>query len=589
MNLPDSLGRIRELSRKESIISSSLVVLIASLLIVSTYHNNSPTWDEPTHIAAALELLQSGEYTIQTENPPLSRLPTAIGPFLDGARIEVVPSRFMFALGNEVLYSDEGFLEHRLTIARLGVLPFFILSAAIIWLWLAETSFLSAAIGVFLFSTLPMVLAHSGLATTDVPFLALFLLAAYSLRLWIESPNKRTTFFMGFAVGAAIATKFTAIPFLVTTGFAFLVCWLWFGRANIRQEILSRISNLGIAFAVCLITIWVAYAFDVGKINEFPESTGLFGQVYGEGVDGLRGFIGNFLIDKTIPAPGFFHGLLMVAAHNEAGHRAYSLGQFSQYGFWFYYPLTMFVKTPIPFLILLFAGIGSLVYKKNARWWQWGSFFAMLLVFASLLSSNVNIGGRHAMTIYPLTIVAITPQLSNWLQSAGQRFWGIPISGLTVVTLMLWPAVTVLFTFPAYLSYSNWFAGKDPGYVVNDSDLDWGQSVYALRNYLEDINEPVSLFYNGSARLCDMGLERIRPYSPDEVPSGLVIISERVFRIMVARVEGGEEQFPIAPVRSDICDPMSFGQVIVNAEQLQWLLTEEPITIIDKTLRVYRI
>lgn len=588
MDISHSIDRILQASKKQSAIFSALVVLAVSLSVVLTYQYNSPTWDEPTHIAAALELLQSGEYTIQTENPPLSRLPTGIGPFLDGARIDVAPSLPVFTLGNQVLYSEEGFLAQRLTSARLGVLPFFILSAAIIWLWLAQTSGLSAALGVFSFATLPMVLAHSGLATTDIAFVALFLLAAYALRLWVESPNLRTSLLMGFAVGAAITTKFTAIPFLVPTGIALLGCWLWCERVDIKKDLLLRIPHLVLAFAVCLITIWAVYAFDVGKINEFPESVATFGQVYGEGIGGFRGWLGIFLLDKTIPAPGFFHGLLMVAAHNDAGHRAFALGQFSQTGFWFYYPLTLFVKTPIPFLLLFSAGLGFLIFKRDARWWQWGSVFSMLLVFISLLASNVNIGGRHALAIYPLAIIAIAPQISAWLRNQKHRWKGVPLSAIFVAFLMSWSFSSWAIAFPGYLSYTNWFAGKDPGYVVSDSDLDWGQSAYALRDYLEGMDEPVSLLYHGTAKLCHLGLQGIRPFSPDQIPEGLVIISERVFRLLVSRAESGEEQFTIGAIRTDICEPGSFVQVIVKADQVQWLRTEEPIAIIDKTLRVYR-
>lgn len=192
------------------------------------------------------------------------------------------------------------------------------------------------------------------------------------------------------------------------------------------------------------------------------------------------------------------------------------------------------------------------------------------------------------MAIYPLAIIAITPQISAWLRNQKHKFKGIPVSAIFVLLLMTWSFSSLAIAFPGYLSYSNWFAGKDPGYVVNDSDLDWGQSAYALRDYLEDIDEPVSLLYNGSAKLCHLRLEGVRPFSPDQIPEGLVIISERVFRIMVALVESGEEQFRIGAVRTDICDPSSLVSVVVNADQIQWLLTENPITIIDRTLRVYR-
>ena len=65
---------------------SVLLVILASVRIVSTYHVFSQTSDEPAHIAAGMQWLDQGIYQYEPLHPPLARVATALGPFLDGRR-----------------------------------------------------------------------------------------------------------------------------------------------------------------------------------------------------------------------------------------------------------------------------------------------------------------------------------------------------------------------------------------------------------------------------------------------------------------------------------------------------------------------
>jgi hypothetical protein len=68
---PVSLGRV-------AAAGAAVVALASTVAICATYSRLSHTWDEGTHVAAGLELLQFGRYTLHTENPPLSRVPLAV-------------------------------------------------------------------------------------------------------------------------------------------------------------------------------------------------------------------------------------------------------------------------------------------------------------------------------------------------------------------------------------------------------------------------------------------------------------------------------------------------------------------------------
>src|SRR5580704_2732980 len=63
-----------------------LLVLIASLRIVSTYRVLSHTTDEPAHLAAGIEWIENGTYTYEDQHPPLARVVGALGAHLSGSR-----------------------------------------------------------------------------------------------------------------------------------------------------------------------------------------------------------------------------------------------------------------------------------------------------------------------------------------------------------------------------------------------------------------------------------------------------------------------------------------------------------------------
>lgn len=74
-------------------IAAALLVLIGALRIVSTYRVFSQTWDEASSIATGMEWLDRGSYTWDPKHPPLGRLATALGLYLEGARSIGDPGR----------------------------------------------------------------------------------------------------------------------------------------------------------------------------------------------------------------------------------------------------------------------------------------------------------------------------------------------------------------------------------------------------------------------------------------------------------------------------------------------------------------
>jgi hypothetical protein len=130
--------------------------------IVSTYRAVAQTSDETPNIACGMQYLDLGRYDYGAFHPPLARLAIAVGPYLYGARSQKLPDRWHE--GNAVLYSARRYGK-TLTLARMGILPFFVLACVCVWLWgrrlLGDWGALAP---LFLFTNIPPVLAQAGVA-----------------------------------------------------------------------------------------------------------------------------------------------------------------------------------------------------------------------------------------------------------------------------------------------------------------------------------------------------------------------------------------------------------------------------------------
>jgi hypothetical protein len=203
--------------------------------------------------------------------------------------------------------------------------------------------------------------------------------------------------------------------------------------------------------------IWAGYRFSFGKV---------------------------YFANVSLPAPELYAGIREVINHNQRGHSAYLLGMHSNVGWWFYYPVVLAVKTPLPFLGLLFAG--ALVSLKrsnraNAAFWM-PLAFSLGILFASLFSS-INIGVRHVLPVYLGFSVTAAVGAQRLLEAARHSSW----AGWALGVLLVWHGATSALSHPDYISYTNALAGSEPEKILVDSDLDWGQDMKRLGRRLREL------------------------------------------------------------------------------------------------------
>jgi 4-amino-4-deoxy-L-arabinose transferase-like glycosyltransferase len=496
--------RKRNMQRSVCWLLIGVLIAIAATRIVTTYHVFNHTYDEPTHIHAGLRFLQTGDYSGYEETPPLARIFLAFGPVLYGAKALVAPSN---AAALSVLYDSESY-ETVLTLARLGNIPFFILLVAGTGLWCLHLFGARAAvIASAVLTMLPPVLGHAGVATTDIACAATVLLALYAFLRWLETGSWRWAILLALSGGGAVMVKFSAIPYV---GVSMVTIVLW--RFVIFREtgaawhhpraIVAQLSVIA-ALAICI--FWLSYGgtnpFHTEVIHDkFDKGSLQLAVARVVGKDTAAFAIVRAVLSE-IHFPVFVRdmifGLNQLSVHNERGHWNYLFGEMSHDGWWYYYVVGLFFKTPIPFLLLgVFASIDTIRRSASERDWRLAVPIicaAAILIFTSGFS-RINTGVRHILIVYPFVAVAIGALVDRlWVD---RRRASLALALL----LLLWLTAGSVATHPDYLADFNAFAGDRPERILIDSDLDMGQDLKRLREAVVDrkIDRILVAFYGNA-------------------------------------------------------------------------------------------
>jgi dolichyl-phosphate-mannose-protein mannosyltransferase len=428
----------------------TLIVVLTLVRVASTHRVFSQTMDESWHLISGYDILTKGTFTTDLHHPPLARVLFALpfihipDPVADGAQ----------ARGNLLYLTNDRYIQN-VARARLGNLPFLALGIIVVALWARRLISPTAGwIAAFLFASLPPILAHAGLATTDMAIAATLPLALYALTVLLEQPTWPRTIFLAIAITLGLLSKFSFLIYFPFTAAILLL---------LRRRF--PIAKLAAALSIAFLLVWATYGFTFSTLQQADPRT----------VDYAQKVFGSPRLATNIPlpAPLFIAGALEVKLQDLQGTKGILFGQISPTGWWYYFPVALFYKTPIPFLLLVILGAALLL---SARPDKRRPGLELLLIAAAILgismTSHINIGVRHILPIYaPLAILAAAAVATL---APSRRLRWIPFA------LTAWLVVGVAFPHPDYLPWFNAFAGKEPSRILNDSNLDWGQDVMRL-------------------------------------------------------------------------------------------------------------
>jgi 4-amino-4-deoxy-L-arabinose transferase-like glycosyltransferase len=511
----------------------ALLAVLACALCVSTYRIFGNFWDEPEHIAAGLVLIDRGEYRYDVQHPPFARLAAAIGPYLAGARFHGEPDPIGDAAGRDLLYHSTASYETLLTLARLGMLPFLLLLLGATFQWLRHWHDpVPALLAVLFLVSCPVILGHAAVVALDVPVTALTMASLYLLLRWFEAPGMARGLAVGLAVGLACATKVSAIPFIGIAAATLAVLRLALLhaaplRTPLRSQLAPRLRTAAAGLLLALAVIIGVYGDRLVYLTtpDLAPSRALNFYVGAHGV--LHDLI--YRIAAHVPLP---FGLAMVPEnimgvewHNSHGHLSFLLGQIAADGWWYFYPVALAVKTPLPLLLLGLTGLVLLAVRGaragNLYVLAPSACFLSIMAFCCLYS-HINIGVRHVLIAYPLLAMG-----AGYALPALWQRWHTGIARAALLALSIWQVATLAYAYPDYLAYFNALGGKHPERILVDSDLDWGgQDLRRLERVLAARH--VSSIWIGYRGTADLALEALPPYQllkPHQPVTGWVAIT----------------------------------------------------------------
>jgi hypothetical protein len=421
-----------------------LIVVFALAVVATTHRVFSQTADEGWHLVTGYDVLKRHDFKADLHHPPLARVFFAL-PFLDSPNPEGATTA---ARGNELLLRNDRYTQN-LGRARVGNLPFLALAIIVVAVW-ARRLFSPATglIAAVIFAALPPVLAHAGFATTDMSIAATLPLALYALTLFLEQATWKRSVLLGLAIAAGALSKYSFLLYFPCAAAALLL---------VRRKLPSWrvLASLVVAFVL----VWGVYGFSFSSLAEADSRAE---------VSVAKVFEPQWIAHVPVPAPLYAMGAIEVKIHDIEGHKAFLFGEQRTKGWWYYFPVALFFKTPIPLLVLTLAGFALLLFRRKGV----EILLITLAILGAAMTGHINIGIRHVLPIYgPMAIAAA------FAVTELRRF------RIITAALLAWLLIGTYKEHPDYLPWFNAFAGQHPERILSDSNIDWGQDILRLVRY----------------------------------------------------------------------------------------------------------
>jgi hypothetical protein len=460
------------------VLSAGIALFCA--LTLSSMRQKSATYDEPIYVTAGYTHLALHDYRVNPQTPPLAKL-VAAAPLLAldvTFRTDDVAWRegYQNKLARQFFYRWND-ADRLLFWARLPVVGLGCLLAAAVYLWsLRHLGDVPAAIALFLCVLGPDVLAHGQLATTDLALALFFFLAVVAFERVADRVRPGLVLAAGLCLGAALATKVSAVVL-----FPLLAVLAVIGArkmSRVWKLAAALLAMTGVAWGV----LWASHGFRATASPD-PAAPPYDWRLLppGQAAEGALRIVRDW---HLLPEPYIYGLAFRVSANSEATDgvaNAFLLGKTSETGWWYYFPVTFVLKTPLP-LIVLVIGAAVLTLRRGLQRFDAYVWLPVFSYAGLMMAQRLNLGHRYLLPIYPFLFVAAAG-CGAWALEREAPRWRLRL----LVGLLAWYAVGTLRVHPHYLAYFNELAGGPrQGYRrLVDSSLDWGQDLKGLKAWLD--------------------------------------------------------------------------------------------------------
>ncbi len=427
------------------------LLLVGSLVVpIVLMRRKSITYDEVPHLSAGVTYWKTGEVQLNPMHPPLVKELSALPLLMLGVSVPLDPDEIR-QLADETWNQREFGWRFfaRNDVERTvfwGRVPAVVLSAGLATLVLAWARELWGPLGgllaVFLYVFDPTIVAHSQLVTTDVGLAFFGTLFLYLLRRTLRAPSWAGFVATGMALGLALGAKFSAL-LLLPIAFVLLIVTAVERKDQTIGSVAFYIAGVGALGAVAYAVLWAVYLFPVDPL------------FYVKAVRSLKGDL----------SPEYLY---------------YFKGEFGRQRWWDYFLVAWLIKTPLPELAVIFLGIVGFASGERRGALDEAFLWVPAIVYAVAYSLSAEpIGVRYWIACFPLLFIS-AGRVGKML--GGVRRW---VRGV-VFAFCAWQAIEFAMIWPDHLSYFNQSVGGYRGGLawLDDSNVDWGQGLIELRDYL---------------------------------------------------------------------------------------------------------
>lgn len=447
------------------VIALFAIYLINGLIAIP---RNSVTYDEMDHWSYAKRILKLQPQLIYPYDDAGS------SPFYG---VNALPRAVEQLMNPDLLKTDGGFSD--LMHGRYVTLIISMLIGFLIYSWSKEMFGETAGLlSLFLFVFCPNLNAYAMIFSSDA-YTALFCLSTfYYFWKFVKYPLYKYFILFGISLGMSQIIKYSLIHLLPI--FTVLSIIVLLKRKTLFSHWKRNFLKLLVLSSIILIIINAAYFFN---------GTGQSLSGYHFRSSGFQSLQTSFLSNLPLPLPApyvegidvTYHMMELGAGHPLVSAKNYLLGKLSSDGFWYFYIVVFFFKTPILYLALILLLAVMYITRKefpllSAEFMIGFGLLYYLIVFSSLV--GIQAGIRHILFIYPLLYV-----LAGRLVHEN---WNPKMKKAAIVIFVTWSVAGFYFYFPNLLSYTNEFIlNKKNAYkIMADCNLDFGQCEFAIKKYL---------------------------------------------------------------------------------------------------------
>jgi hypothetical protein len=515
-------GRLGALRRNRAWVYAVVIVALFTQMaigMVTAARAQSVTTDETVYVGAAIVYVHEHSLKYNYEHPPLAKLVMATGLVFARARFDdSIASEWNF--GTSVLYLQHNNAQHLLFLARLPMIILTMLFGLVVFLFARDLAGpVGGLVALALYTLSPDVIGYGSLAGLDVPA-AGFLLTT----LWLLWRARRRPYLYlplsGLALGAALATKATALP-AVPLAMLLAVLSVWAAHPDRRRALRVLLAGVGAAAGVaviCFLTVWVTYLVVDPRLRwTTPPNLPV-----------LHGLTGHIVAWLPLPE-AFRDGMRMQLGFEDTNYGGYLLGHTYVGSRWYYLPVALLIKEPLGMLALWVGATVAMLATPRLRTAAVYLLIPTLVLLLVSMDGSRNIGVRYAIFVPVFMAVAagcVVTYRWRWAHVA-------------TALLLVFVAVSSLRTFPYYIPYSNEaFGGPSKTYLrLDDSNVDWGQDLARLGTLVnrDYPGQPVWLNYKGRG---DPRYYGITAKNPLKVPADQVHGLLAVSTIRLPRISG---------------------------------------------------